>query len=114
VDWEIHGHHLDTYPLIHMGTIMLWLTIVCSRKHAPFPTSNKLATSGDEKEITYAQATQSLRVVPIDIQHKLKVLYRFIATHEPLVKALFSFKNIESHGELINITRNFGFCNYLL
>ncbi len=24
---------------------------------------------GDEKEITYAQATTSLRVVPIDIQH---------------------------------------------
>jgi hypothetical protein len=36
----------DTYPLIYMETIVLWLTIVCSRKHTPFPTSNKLATSG--------------------------------------------------------------------
>jgi hypothetical protein len=36
----------DTYPLIYMGTIVLWLTIVCSRKHTPFPTSNKLAMSG--------------------------------------------------------------------
>jgi hypothetical protein len=36
----------DTYPLIYMGTIVVWLTIVCSRKHTPFPTSNKLTTSG--------------------------------------------------------------------
>jgi hypothetical protein len=35
----------DTYPFIYMGTIVLWLTIVCSRKHTPFPTSNKLVTN---------------------------------------------------------------------
>jgi len=35
----------DTYPLIYMGTIILWLTIVCSRKHTQFPTSNKLTTN---------------------------------------------------------------------
>jgi hypothetical protein len=35
----------DTYPLIYMGTIVLWFTIVCSRKHTQFPTYNKLATS---------------------------------------------------------------------
>ncbi len=35
----------DTYPLIYMGTIVLWLTIVCSKKHTLFPTSNKLATN---------------------------------------------------------------------
>jgi hypothetical protein len=29
---------------------------------------------GDEKETTYAQATESLKVVPIDIQHGPKVL----------------------------------------
>jgi len=40
-------------------------------------------------------------VVPIDIQHGPKVLQRFKATHKPLVKALFSFKNMENHGELI-------------
>jgi hypothetical protein len=28
---------------------------------------------GDEKETAYAQATESLRVVPTHIQHKLKV-----------------------------------------
>ncbi len=29
---------------------------------------------GDEEETTYAQATESLKVVPIDIQHGLEVL----------------------------------------
>jgi hypothetical protein len=56
---------------------------------------------GDEEETTYAQATESLRVVPIDIQHRLEVLQRFKAAHEPLVKALSSFENMESHGEPI-------------
>jgi hypothetical protein len=56
---------------------------------------------GDEEEIVYAQAIESLRVVPTDIQHGLEVLQRFNATHEPLVKAMSSFKNMESHGEPI-------------
>jgi hypothetical protein len=56
---------------------------------------------GDEEEIAYAQATESLKVVPTDIQHGPKVLQRFKAAHEPLVKALFSFENMESHGESI-------------
>ncbi len=58
---------------------------------------------GNEEETLYAQATKSLRVVPIDIQHELEVLQRFKATHEPLVKALFSFENLESHGEPITL-----------
>jgi hypothetical protein len=58
---------------------------------------------GDEEETTYAQATKSLRVVPTDIQHRPEVLYRFNATHEPLVKALSSFENMESHGEPIKL-----------
>jgi hypothetical protein len=47
----------DTYPLIYMGTIVLWLTIICSRKHTPFPTSNKPShewIEGNEEEIAYA------------------------------------------------------------
>jgi len=54
---------------------------------------------GDEEETAYTQATESLRVVPTNIQHGPKVLHRFIAAHEPLVKALSSFENMESHGE---------------
>jgi hypothetical protein len=56
---------------------------------------------GDEEETIYAQATESLKVVPFDIQHRPEVLQRFKAAHEPLLKALFSFENMESHGESI-------------
>jgi hypothetical protein len=56
---------------------------------------------GDEKETTYAQATESLKVVPTSIQHGPEVLQRFKAAHEPLVKALSNFENMESHGKLI-------------
>ncbi len=58
---------------------------------------------GDEEETIYAQPIESLRVVPTDIQHGPKVLQKFKAAHEPLVKALFSFENMESHGELIKL-----------
>jgi hypothetical protein len=56
---------------------------------------------GDGEETTYAQATKSLRVVPTDIQHRPEVLQRFKVAHEPLVKTLFSFENMESHLEPI-------------
>jgi hypothetical protein len=46
MDWETDDHQLGYIPFDYMGTIVLWLTIVCSKKHTPFPTSNKLATSG--------------------------------------------------------------------
>jgi len=58
---------------------------------------------GDEEEISYAQVTESLRVVPTDIQHGPKVLHRFKVAHEPLVKTLSSFESMESHGELIKL-----------
>jgi hypothetical protein len=56
---------------------------------------------GNEENTAYAQATESLKVVPTDIQHGLEVLQIFKASHKPLVKALFSFENMESHGEPI-------------
>jgi len=58
---------------------------------------------GDEEETAYAQAIESLKVVPTNIQHRLEVLQRFKAAHEPLVKALFSFEKMESHGEPIKL-----------
>jgi hypothetical protein len=58
---------------------------------------------GDEEEIAYAQAIESLKVVPTDIQHGPEVLQRFKAGHEPLVEALSSFENMESHGEPIKL-----------
>jgi hypothetical protein len=42
-------------------------------------------------------------VVPTYIQHGPEVLQRFKAAHEPLVKALFNFENMESHGEPIKL-----------
>jgi hypothetical protein len=58
---------------------------------------------GDEEETAYAQATESLKVVPINIQHGPEVLQRFKVAHEPLVKALSNFENMESHGEPIKL-----------
>jgi hypothetical protein len=58
---------------------------------------------GDEEETAYAQAIESLRVVPTNIQHGLEVLQRFKATHKPLVKVLFSFENMENDGEPIKL-----------
>jgi hypothetical protein len=40
-------------------------------------------------------------VVPTDIQHGPEVLQSFKATHEPLVKTLSSFENMESYGKSI-------------
>jgi hypothetical protein len=56
---------------------------------------------GDEEEIAYTQVTKSFKVVLINIQHEPKVLQRFKATCEPLVKALSNFENMENHGEPI-------------
>jgi hypothetical protein len=56
---------------------------------------------GNEEEIAYAQATKSLRVVPTDIQQRPDILQRFKVAHKPLVKAMFSFENMESHRESI-------------
>ncbi len=57
---------------------------------------------GDKEETTYAQATKSLKVVPTDIQHKLEVLERFKAAHEPMVKALSTFENIKNHSNRLS------------
>jgi len=39
-------------------------------------------------------------VVLTDIQHGPKDLQRFKVAHEPLVKTLFNFENMENHREL--------------
>ncbi len=56
---------------------------------------------GDQEEIAYAQATKILRVISINIQHGPEILQRFKAAHEPLVKTLSSFENMENHGKPI-------------
>ncbi len=66
----------DTYPLIYMGTIVLWLIIVCLRKHtiSYIQQISHEWIKGDEEETAYTQVIESLKVVPIDIQHGLEVL----------------------------------------
>jgi hypothetical protein len=69
VDWEINGHHLGYIPFDLHRTIVLCLTIVCSRKHtiSYIQQASHEWIEGDEEEISYVQATESLKVVPTDI-----------------------------------------------
>jgi len=104
MDWEIDGHHLGYIPLDLHGNHSP-MAHHCMLKEAHTISYIQQAShewiEGDEEETTYAQATESLRVVHTDIQHGPEVLQRLKVAHEPLVKALFSFENMESHGELI-------------
>ncbi len=49
------------------------------------PQASHKWIEGDEEEITYTQATESLKVVLTNIQHGPKFLQRFKAAHKPLV-----------------------------
>jgi hypothetical protein len=104
VDWETNGHHLEYIPLDLHGNYNP-MAHHCILKEAHIISYIQQVShewiKGDEEETAYAQATKSLKVVPIDIQHGPEVLQRFKAAHEPLVKALSGFENMKSHGELI-------------
>jgi hypothetical protein len=93
----------DTYPLIYMGTSPMAQYCMLKEAHtiSYIQQVSHEWIEGDEEKIVYAQATKSLKVVPLDIQHGPEVLQRFNAAHEPLVKALSNFENMESHGEPI-------------
>ncbi len=104
MDWETNGHHLGYMPLnLHGNHSPMAHHYMFKEAHtiSYIQQANHEWIEGDEEETTYTQATESLRVVPTDIQHGLEVLQRFKAAHEPLVKALSNFENIESHGESI-------------
>ncbi len=104
MDWETNGHHLGYIPLdLHGNHSPMAQQCMLKETHTISyiqQTSHKWI-KGNEEETSYAQATKSLKVVPIDIQHEPKVLQRFKVAYEPLVTALFNFENMESHGELI-------------
>ncbi len=104
VDWETHGHHLGYIPLnLHGNQNPMAHHCMLKEAHTIFyiQQANHKWIKGDEKETTYAQAIKSLKVVPTNIQHRLKILQRFKAAHEPLVKAPSNFENMESHGKPI-------------
>ncbi len=104
VDWEIDGHHMGYTPLDLHGNHSPMV------HHCMFKEAHTISyiqqtshewIEGDEEEIAYAQAIESLRVVPTDIQHGPEFLQRFKVAHKALVKALSSFESMESHGEPI-------------
>ncbi len=104
VDWETDGHHLGYISLdLHGNHSPMGHHYMVKETHiiSYIQQVSHKWTEGNEEETTYAQATESLKVVPIDIQHGLEVLQRFKVAHKPLVKALFTFENMESHSELI-------------
>jgi hypothetical protein len=87
MDWEIDGHHLGYMPLDLHGNHSL-VAHHCMFKEAHILSYIQQVShewiEGGEEETTYAQTTESLKVVPIDIQHEPEVLHKFKATHEPL------------------------------
>jgi len=106
VDWETNGHHLGYIPLdLHGSHSPMVHHCMLKETHtiSYIQQASHEWIEGDEEEISYAQVTESLRVVPTDIQHGPKVLHRFKVAHEPLVKTLSSFESMESHGELIKL-----------
>jgi hypothetical protein len=105
VDWEIDGHHLENIPFdLHRNHSPMAHHYMLKEAHtiSYIQQASHEWIKGNEEETIYAQATESLRVVPMDIQHGLEGLQKFKAPHKPLVKALSSFESMESHGELIN------------
>jgi hypothetical protein len=104
VDWETDGHHLGYIPLdLHGNHSPMAHHCMFKEAHtiSYIQQTSHEWIEGDEEEIAYAQATESLKVVPTDIQHRPEVLQRFKVAHKPLVKTLSSFDNMESHGEPI-------------
>ncbi len=104
MDWETDGHHLGYIPFdLHGNHNPIAHHCMLKETHtiSYIQQVSHEWIEGDEEETTYVQATESLRVVPTDIQHGLEVLQRFKVAHKPLVKVLSSFESMESYGELI-------------
>ncbi len=77
MDWETDGHHLGYIPFDLHGNHSP-MAHHCMLKEAHTISYIQQAShkwiKGNEEEIAYAQAIESLRVVPTDIQHKPEVL----------------------------------------
>jgi hypothetical protein len=76
MDWETNGHHKKYIPLDFHGNHNL-MALHCMLKETHtisyIQQANHEWIEGDEEETTYAQVTESLRVVPTNIQHGPKV-----------------------------------------
>ncbi len=77
MDWEIDGHHLRYIPLdLHGNHSPMAHHYMFKEAHtiSYIQQANHEWIKGHEEETTYAQAIESLKVVPTDIQHRPKVL----------------------------------------
>jgi len=77
VDWEIDGHHLGYIRLdLHGNHSPMAHHCMLKEAHTISYIQQVIHEwiEGDEEEIAYVQATESLRVVPTDIQHGPEVL----------------------------------------
>ncbi len=77
VDWETNGHHLGYIPLdLHGNHSPMAHHCMLKETHtiSYIQQASQEWIEGNEEEITYAQAIESLKVVPTDIQHRPKVL----------------------------------------
>jgi hypothetical protein len=104
MDWEIDGPHLGYIPLdLHGNHNPMAHQCMLKETHtiSYIQQASHKWIKGDEEETAYIQATESLKVDPTNIQNRPEVLQKFKVAHKPLVKALFNFENMESHGELI-------------
>ncbi len=77
LDWETDGHHLGHIPLdLHGNHSPMAHHWMLKETHtiSYIQQASHEWIEGDEEETAYSQATKSLRVVPINIQHGLEVL----------------------------------------
>jgi hypothetical protein len=77
VNWETNGHHLGYIPLdLHGNHSPMVHHCMLKEAHtiSYIQQANHKWIKGDEEEIAYAQAIESLKVVPTDIQHGPEVL----------------------------------------
>ncbi len=77
MDWETDRHHLGYIPLdLHGNHSPMAHYYMLKETHTISYTQQASHEwiEGDEEEGAYAQLTKSLKVGPIDIQHRLEVL----------------------------------------
>jgi len=72
VDWETNGHHLGYIPLdLHGNHSPMVHHYMLKETHtiSYIQQTSHMWIEGDEEEIVYTHAIESLKVVPINIQH---------------------------------------------
>jgi hypothetical protein len=72
MDWEINGHHMKYIPLdLHGNHSPMAHHYMLEKAHtiSYIQQASHKWIEGNEEEIAYAHATESSRVVLIDIQH---------------------------------------------